>query len=220
MQKSVRYYDMNKERPVQVVQEDFDLDGPTQWLKGEHKRLADEASRLGPVVGGRHYITRSLAATLTEGFLSKVSSEAYRYFVSGMPHQYELMRHHDVRLVETYPHLGYCSFASIRKQKADGSPYLVRLHFANFNAKIDTTPGATFFDAKTINRGAMFFAVAFCPDPSNLETVVIDRTIHHQGISFITNDAMKALDNAILLRTGVSASEWRKMAEKKKANAA
>ncbi|MCV9964002.1 hypothetical protein OIU34_19160 [Pararhizobium sp. BT-229] len=218
MQKPVRYYDRNKERPAQVVaQKDFDLTGPTQWLKGEEKRLADEASRSALSAGGRHYITPALAAALTEGYLIKVSGEAYRYFASGMPQQYELMRHHDVRLVESYPHLGYCSFAAIRKQKADGSPYVVRLHFANFNAKIDTTPGATFFDSKSINRGAMFFAVAFCPDSTNPDLVMIDRTIHHQGISFITNDPAKALDNTVALRTGVSADEWRKMAEQKKA---
>ncbi|MBY3432965.1 YdbL family protein [Rhizobium laguerreae] len=212
----VRYYDSTKERVVQTVPQEFDLAGPTQWLKGEQDRLAEIASQSAPPAGGkRHYITPALAAALTEGFLGKVSTEAYKYFVSGMPQQYELLRHHDLRLVEKLPHLGYCSFAAIRKQKPDGSPYVVRLHFANFNARIDTTPGATFFDAGSINRGAMFFGVAFCPDANNPQSVMIDRSIHHSGISFITTDPRKALDAAIALRTGVSADEWRKMAVQK-----
>jgi hypothetical protein len=48
---------------------------------------------------------------------------------------------------------------------------------------------------------------------------MIDRSIHHSGISFITTDARKALDAAVALRTGVSADEWRKMAAEKLAAA-
>ena len=215
---SVRYYDRSKEQMVEVPQKQFDLAGPTQWLKGEQQRLS-MPDNIAPAPGTqRHYISPALAAHLTEGFLSLVSNDAFQWFAAGMPQKYELDRHRHIELVEKFPHLGYCSFAAIQFRKADGSKCVIRLHFANFNAQIDTTPGAKFFDGKSINRGAMFFGVAFCSDGKSDRSVMIDRSVHHSGISFITTDPAQALDYAVLLRTGVKAEEWRRMAAQKAAN--
>jgi hypothetical protein len=203
---------------VEVPQKQFDLAGPTQWLKGEQKRLSEPDNHAPAPGTKRHYITPGHAAQLTEGFLSLVSNEAFQWFASGMPQKYELERHRYIELVDNLPHLGYCSFASIQLRKPDGSKYFVRLHFANFNAKIDTTPGARFFDSQSKNRGAMFFGVAFCPDGNTDRSVMLDRSVHHSGISFITTDPTQALDYAVFLRTGVKSEEWRKMAAKKTAD--
>jgi len=201
----IRYYQTGR-----AAEREFDLVGPTQWLKGEQKRLADRTKTSN--ADGRRYITPREAAALTEGFLHKVANEAYRYFSEGMPGGYRLARHRDVRLIETLPHLGYCSFAAIHMKRKDGRPMVIRLHFANFNSPISTEPGNRFFDLRNANRGAMFFAVVFSSDASG-ERLEIDRSVHHSGISFITSSPAKALDNAIHLRTGMPASEWRKMAE-------
>ncbi|MDW9481691.1 hypothetical protein GOB57_23880 [Sinorhizobium meliloti] len=214
---AVRYYDRSKETPVEAPQKQFDLTGPTQWLKGEQAKLAMPADRVPPATGKRHYISKELAAELTKGFLTKVSQIAYDFFSSEMPPKYDLAREHGVHLVDSLAHLGYCNFASIVMRKPDGNPYVVRLHFANFNARIDPTPGSKFFNSKSLNRGAMFFGVAFCQDENARGSLKIDRSLFHSGICFITHEPSKALQNAIVLRTGVRVEEWRRLAAQKAA---
>lgn len=212
---AVRYYDRTKEQMVEVPRKQFDLAGPTRWLKGEQDKLTMEDDRMPPVSGKRHYISKELAAELTKGFLTKVSNVAYEFFSSEMPPKYDLAREHGVYLVDSLAHLGYCNFASIVLRKLDGSPYVVRLYFANFKAKIDTTPGSKFFNSNTIDRDAMFFGVAFCADGNG--SLKIDRGLFHSGICFITHEPSKALENAIVLRTGVRVEEWRRLAARKAA---
>jgi hypothetical protein len=206
---AVRYYDRSKERVVEGQQRKFDLVGPTQWLKGEQKKLETPAERAPAPGTKRHYISKERAAYLTDGFLGLVSNEAYTWFSEGMPRQYGLDHYRYIDLVENFPHLGYCGFGAITIRKPDGESYVVRLHFANFNARIDTTPGAKFFDIKSINRGAMFFGVAFCSDGNG--KMKIDRSVHHAGLAFKTPEPSQALDYAIHMRTGVKAEKWRQM---------
>jgi hypothetical protein len=207
---AVRYYDRSKEQAFGGQQKKFDLVGPTQWLKGEQQKLEMPAEKAPAPGTQRHYISRQRAAFLTDGFLGLVANEAYTWFSEGMPRQYNLDHYRYIDLVDNYPHLGYCGFAAIPIRKPDGAKYVVRLHFANFNARIDTTPGAKFFDIKSINRGAMFFGVAFSQDEKG--AAVIDRSVHHSGIAFITPEPSQALDYAIHMRTGVNADKWRQMA--------
>jgi hypothetical protein len=207
---AVRYYDRSKERGVEGQQKKLDLVGPTQWLNGERKKLEMPLERSALAGTNRHYISRERAGLLTQGFLGLVAKEAYSWFSAGMPGQFSLDHYRHIELVENFPHLGYCGFGAITIRKPNGDNYVVRLHFANFNARIDTTPDAKFFDAKSINRGAMFFGVAFCSDGNR--SLVIDRSVHRAGIAFITAEPMQALEYAIHMRTGVTAEKWRQLA--------
>jgi hypothetical protein len=211
---TVRYFDISKQVSAQPAEPKLDLTGATRWLTGEERKLA--AAYVG-THGQRHYISPKAAAELTSAFLGAVAGKAKDYFDKGMPHGYELPHvKAKVGLLDTLPHLGWCSFAAVRMAKRDGTPFLIRFHYANFEAQIDTTPGNKMFTLQSNKRSEMFFGVAFSRDPATGETV-IDRSIHHSGVSFITDSPRVALDNAIKLRTGVSADEWRSMAGRKAA---
>ena len=212
-----RYYDISKKQPAVEDKKSLDLTGATRWLTGQERRIA-ELSGQAKAASGRSYISPETAARLTENYLGQVGVLAREFFDNGMPPSYALPSVEiKTALVEKLPHLGYCSFAAVKMFKNDGSPYIVRFHFANFRAQIDTTPGSDFFKLKSADRSEMYFGIAYCLDGRGPRTVSIDRSVHHSGVSFITNDPRKALDNAILMRTGVSIEEWRKLAAQRAA---
>nr|WP_250808208.1 DUF6656 family protein [Neorhizobium tomejilense] len=210
---TIRYFDIAREAPAHDGEPSLDLSGATRWLTGEERKL--ELAAQG-AAGRRHYISPAAAGELTRAFLGVVASQARTYFEEGMPRGYALPpTKPQYGLLPTYPHLGWCSFAAVRMQKKDGSPYIIRFHYANFNAEINTDPEGNLFKLSSPRRTEMYFGVAFSAREKGSSEMVIDRSVHHAGVSFITYDHRKALDNAIKLRTGVTPEEWRRMAARK-----
>jgi hypothetical protein len=216
-----RYYDLSKGASADNSDARFDLTGATRWLSGEERRIASDV-RLGQPAKER--ISPQLAGELTKQFLGLVSQQAKRYFTAGMPEGYTLPTPKtQIALLDQLPHLGWCSFASVPLTKPNGDRFAIRFHWANFYANINTAPGEKFFQLQSPKRSQMFFGVAFCPDENSKSGMRVDRSVHHSGVSFITNDPLKALNNAVILRTGLSLAGWQKMTEeraKKQAEAA
>lgn len=208
---AIRYFDTSKQRAPVAAQADIDLVGATRWLTGQERQIVERGDKGSP--GSRGFITPEKAAELTKSYLGLVGSMARNYFDAGMPPSYALPRIGiETALLDNLPHLGYCNFAAVKMRKGDGSHYVVKFFYANFKAKIDTTPGADFFKLETPERSQMFFGIAFSPDGKGEKTLSVDRSIHHAGVSFIAYEPSKALDTAIAMRTGVTAEDWRKMA--------
>lgn len=215
---AIRYYERKIDKTAAPA---FDIATPSEWLRGEQEKLVVQAKAQVAAKGGspRHYITYERAAEITTVFLKSVSKMTYDYIASQMPEGYDLPRMSKVGVL-AQPHLGWTQVAGVRFRKDDGSPCVIRLHYANFNAKLDTDPRGKFFDLPHQKPGQMFFAVAFSPKEGAPDEVVIDRSVHHGGISFITDDHDKALANLVYLRTGMKLERWRELAElKRKASA-
>ncbi len=204
---TIRYYDKGRKSGEEAL----DIVGATAWLRGEERRISEPRD-----TDGKRYISADEAAEITRGELSVFASKLRRFFEQGMPPTYALPESStEVGVIEALPHLGWCNFAAVKLRKSNGAPYLVRFLYANFNAQIDTTPGGRFFKIDSPRRSTMYFGLAYSPDGKMPNSVTLDRSIHHSGVSFITNDPHKALNNAVMLRTGMSLDGWNKLAADK-----
>ncbi|OLP58809.1 hypothetical protein BJF93_17930 [Xaviernesmea oryzae] len=102
------------------------------------------------------------------------------------------------QIIEGRPHLGYCHVTAWRTAFEKFGPVSWSFYLANFFADIgDETH---FFDHIAPGRSRMYFAVATKADQTG-SRLLIDTSVHDDGILFRTSDPRVAMKNVLQMGT-------------------
>ena len=154
----------------------------------------DRTTRRKPAAE-RRYISHEEAAQRTGRRLEAAGEVTHQRLNSFHPSiRLPKLIFHDI--IDGRPHLGYCHVTASRTlfEKFGIVPW--SFYFANFFAEIGDE--AHFFDRISMGNGRMYFAVATKTDDSQAK-LVIDTTVHHDGVLFRTGDSKVALKNVLQL---------------------
>lgn len=113
------------------------------------------------------------------------------------------------RTIANLPHLGYCHVTASRTTFARYADVTWSFYIANFSAEFGQEE--TFFETIKPQRKRMYFAVAFAPEKGT-RRVKIDRSVHENGVLFVTYDPNKAIRN--ILKLGAPTANFRAAIER------